>query len=61
MKAPVVVLPLPVLLARLTDAQPVVVVCAWCPGYDASQSSHVSHGICPACAAKLLADEGVTP
>jgi DnaJ-class molecular chaperone len=34
----------------------VILVCAWCPGFDPdTQAPHTSHGICPACASKLIA------
>ena len=36
---------------------PLVVVCAWCPDFDKTdpKNAGASHGICPTCAAKLLA------
>jgi DnaJ-class molecular chaperone len=34
----------------------VILVCAWCPDFDPSApQANTSHGICPACAAKLIA------
>lgn len=49
----------PALLARLTDAIPVLpLICAWCPGFSPTdpQQAGRSHGICPSCAATLLAE-----
>ncbi len=44
------------LIARKTDSQPLVIICAWCPTVDRLNPSNatVSHGICPNCAARLL-------
>jgi hypothetical protein len=49
---------LPNLLARLTDATPLRVVCAWCPDFDANapQEAGITHGMCPSCAAKADAE-----
>jgi hypothetical protein len=46
------------LIARLTDTQPLVTICAWCPTFDRTDPKHkgASHGICPACRAKLEAE-----
>ncbi len=37
------------------DAAPTV--CAWCPDFQPSTSAGVSHGICPACAARFGAED----
>lgn len=37
---------------------PPAVICAWCPDFNpATQPPGLSHGICPTCAAQLLAAE----
>jgi hypothetical protein len=49
--------------AGFSDAGPVVRVCAWCPDKleaeaEAKAAGHVvSHGICPECAQKLMAEQ----
>jgi len=51
-------------VARLTDSKPpslpipaLRVICAWCPGFTpTSADKGASHGICPACAAKIAAE-----
>ena len=42
-------------VARITDSEPVR-TCAWCPGFDPKDpiNKGVSHGICPACYAKMM-------
>jgi hypothetical protein len=37
---------------------PVPVICAWCPGFNKADPAHrnASHGICPRCSAKVLAE-----
>lgn len=41
-------------VAGLLDAEPLRVICAWCPDFDPLSPSNkgASHGMCPACAAK---------
>jgi len=45
----------PALVARLTDSQPLITVCAWCPTFDKTDPANkgASHGICPACSKRL--------
>ena len=52
----------PALVARLTDAQPVRPICAWCPTFDptALENKGASHGMCPSCAARLQAEMDAT-
>ena len=48
--------------AKIFAAMKLVVVCGWCPDKNAKtaeatfRGETVSHGLCPACAAKLEAD-----
>jgi len=43
-------------IARKTDSEPPRTICAWCPDFTPNPKGTDSHGICPACYAKLNAD-----
>lgn len=47
-------------IARATDTQPLVIVCAWHPGFDRTDPKNkgASHGICAACLARLAQELG---
>jgi hypothetical protein len=44
-------------IARKTDSEPPHTVCAWCPDFKPDpEVAGVSHGLCPACEARLNAE-----
>lgn len=51
---------LPERLARLTDAAPLVIICAWCSTFDRTDpvNAHASHTICEPCQKRVFAEAG---
>jgi hypothetical protein len=43
-------------IARLTDSQPIEIVCAWCPDFVPDASGMKSHGMCPKCVERMHAE-----
>ena len=40
------------------DSNALITVCAWCPDFERTdQRENITHGICPACVAKMTHDE----